>query len=199
MSFLELAKNRYTTKKYDSSKKISEDKINKLKEIMQLCPSSIDSQPWKFTFVSDDKLKNEFAKKSLFNEHKVQDASHLVIFSVLDSIPYFEENILSTLPEANIMYFKNVLTQISEDQVKAWFKNQVYLSLGYFLSACASMQIDSTPMEGIDAVAYDAILEDENFKPVFAVTIGYRNSNDENQVSITPKSRLSLDQVIASK
>lgn len=41
MNFLELAKNRYTTKSY-RNEKISEDKIQELKEILQLAPSSIN-------------------------------------------------------------------------------------------------------------------------------------------------------------
>ena len=47
---------RYTTKKYDVSKKIENQKIEELKEILRLSPSSINSQPWKFTFVSDKEL-----------------------------------------------------------------------------------------------------------------------------------------------
>lgn len=199
MNFLELAQNRYTTKKYDASKTIASDKLEQLKEIMRLCPSSIDSQPWKFTFITDTSLKEKLSKVSLFNEHKVQDASCLVVFSALDNVSYFEKNILCTLPEGSQMYFKNMQTQITEEQVKVWFKNQVYLSLGYFLSACAAMRIDSTPMEGIDVKAYAEIFKDDNFKPVFAATIGYRASNDDNQVSVTPKSRLSLDKVVESK
>lgn len=45
MNFLELAKNRYTTKHY-STKRISDEDIAQLKEILRLAPSSINSQPW---------------------------------------------------------------------------------------------------------------------------------------------------------
>lgn len=44
MSFLDLAKNRYTTKTY-SDKKIDANKIEELKEILRLSPSSINCQP----------------------------------------------------------------------------------------------------------------------------------------------------------
>ena len=44
MNFLELAKNRYTTKHY-STKRISDEDIAQLKEILRLAPSSINSQP----------------------------------------------------------------------------------------------------------------------------------------------------------
>ena len=77
--------------------------------------------------------------------------------------------------------------------------HQVYLSLGFFLAACASMDIDSTPMEGIDIDGYTKILDESGYKPLFAVAIGYRNPEDSNQPSITPKSRLNIDRVIESR
>ena len=63
MSFLDLAKNRYTTKTY-SDKKIDENKIEELKEILRLSPSSINSQPWHFTFVGNPEVKEKLAKVS---------------------------------------------------------------------------------------------------------------------------------------
>lgn len=198
MDFLYIAKNRYTTKKYDPSKKIPADDIQKLKEILRLSPSSINSQPWKFTFISDEKLKNKLAEASYFNEHKIKNASHLVVFNVIDNIQKFEKQIQDNLPEASVAYYKQNVKSGSEEDVKSWLAHQVYLSLGYFLSACASMGIDSTPMEGVDIEKYEQILQSKDYKPLFAVAIGYRNPQDENQPSITPKSRLKFDDVIES-
>jgi len=53
MNFLELAQQRYTTKKYNPTQKITNEEIETLKQILQLSPSSINSQPWHFTFVAD--------------------------------------------------------------------------------------------------------------------------------------------------
>ncbi len=198
MSFLDLAKSRYTTKKFDSRKKISEDKIAQLKEILRLSPSSIDSQPWKFVFVSDHKVKKELAGASFFNEHKVNDASHLVVFYVLDDLQVFEERIVQNYPEGAVAYYKNNIKARSEADIKNWMAHQVYLSLGFFLSACASIGIDSTPMEGINLQEYTRILPLNAYRPLFAVALGYRSDEDSNQPSITPKSRLRLEDVIQS-
>ena len=67
------------------------------------------------------------------------------------------------------------------------------------MSACASLGIDSTPMEGIDNKKYDEILKLEDYSTLFAVAIGYRDPNDTNQPSITPKSRLDINTVIKTK
>ena len=41
MNFLELAQQRYTTKKYNPTQKIANEKIKTLKQILQLNPSSM--------------------------------------------------------------------------------------------------------------------------------------------------------------
>ena len=198
MSFLNIAQNRYTTKKYDSTKKIDEITIENLKEILRLSPSSINSQPWKFTFVEDQNIKNDLSKHSHYNMNKVIDASHVVVFSVLKDTTSFEKMRLSQMPEAVMTYYNRALKPRGEEQIMAWMKSQVYLSLGFFLSAVASLGIDSTPMEGIDQSGYDAILEDNDYKTLFAVAIGYRDEKDTNQPNSTPKTRLEKEEVIRS-
>lgn len=198
MNFLDIAKNRYTTKKYDKNGKISDDKIQQLKEILRLSPSSIDSQPWKFVFVSDEETKEKLAKVSYFNEHKVQDGSHVVVFSVIDKIELFEKQIKENLPEGAVNYYNNMIKPKPESEIKTWLQSQVYLSLGFFLSAVASLEIDSTPMEGIQTEEYTKLLKLDGYKTLFAVALGYRNPNDENQPAITPKSRLKIEDIIRS-
>jgi len=198
MSFLDIAQKRYTTKKYDSSKKIDEHTIEKLKEILRLSPSSINSQPWKFTFVADEEIKSRLAEFSLGNREKVLDASHIVIFSVVKDAEAFENNKLKLLPEYTTTYYNRVLKPRGDEQIMTWLTSQVYLSLGFFLSATATLGIDSTPMEGINTKEYDAILKDDNYKTLFAVAIGYRDKKDENQPSLNPKFRLDAEDVIRS-
>lgn len=197
-NFLELAENRYTTKHYDDSRKVSDADIQALKEILRLSPSSINSQPWRFYVVSDDKIKAELADASYFNKNKILNSSHLVVFCVVDDLNLFEDQITKNYPEATVAYYKQNVKLQPEANIKNWLSRQVYLSLGFFLSACASMNIDSTPMEGIDLNAYSAILKTEGFKPLFAVSIGYRAEDDSNQPSVTPKQRLKLDEVVYS-
>lgn len=198
MDFLELAKTRYTTKLYDPTKKVSEENIQKLKEILRLSPSSIDSQPWKFYFISDSSLKDQLAGASEFNSKKIKDCSHIIVFTALDNVKKFEEEMPNYLPEGSMVYYNQVLKPQSEFEIKSWFQKQVYLSLGFFLSACAALGIDSTPMEGIEPKKYNEILKLNDYTTLFAVAIGYRNPDDNNQPSKTPKSRLEMDKIIKS-
>lgn len=198
MCFLNIAQSRYTTKRYDSTKKIDSNTLNKLKEIIRLSPSSINSQPWKFTFVENETIKNELSEFSHFNSDKVKDASHVVVFSVMKDAEAFENMRLTQLPEGTSAYYNRVLKPKGDEQIMNWLSSQVYISLGFFLSAAASLGIDSTPMEGIEKLGYDSVLQDDGYKTLFAVAIGYRHKEDINQILNTPKFRLEQDQVIRS-
>ncbi len=96
MDFLKLVQTRYTTKHY-SSKRVSDEDIAKLKEILRLTPSSINSQPWQFVFISDEATKEAFAKASFINEERVKQASHLVVFMANSALPSFEKSSLKLL------------------------------------------------------------------------------------------------------
>ncbi len=200
MSFLDLAKVRYSTKKYDNTKQVSNEQIEELKQILRLSPSSINSQPWKFTFVTDPTLKKELASKSYVNEQSINDVNLLVVFSVMENIEHFENRNLSVLPEAWVKGFYEPLVKSNGNEaVKTWLENQVYLSLGFFLSACMNMGLDATPMEGIERQAYKQILNQDRYSPLFAVTVGYADApNDWAHPTILPKSRFELKEVVES-
>ena len=84
--------------------KLQSNQIQELKEILVLSPSSINSQPWKFTIIPRGEVKNQLAEHSYFNAEKVKDASHVVVFSVVNDISYFENQINKHLHEGAINY-----------------------------------------------------------------------------------------------
>lgn len=196
MTFLEVMQHRYTTKKYHRIQKIDDQQIEELKEILRLSPSSINSQPWKFIFVRDDQAKEKLSKVSKHNTHKVLGCDTVVVFSRINSIPRFEEQIEAELSDRVITYFREYIKPQPEEMVKAWFDRQLYLALGIFLAACAEMGIDSTPMEGIEPEEYDEILGLTDYASIVAVAIGRRDPEDGNQPVITPKYRRPIDKVV---
>ncbi|WP_291960692.1 NAD(P)H-dependent oxidoreductase [Maribacter sp.] len=198
MDFRSIAEERYTTKKYDATKKISDSQIEDLKHILKLSPSSINSQPWLFTFVSNKQIKDQLADASYSNASKIKDASHLVVFSVLDNLEEFEKRVEENLHEGSIKFYKQVVKPQPEEKTINWLSQQVYITLGFFLAACATMKIDSTPMEGIEPKKYKEILKIENHKVLFSVALGHRHLEDDTQPSLVGKSRLGADVVIQS-
>lgn len=198
MNFLDLAKRRYATKKYDAAQKISTEKIETLKEIIRLSPSSINSQPWKFTFVTDESLKKQLAAQSYMNENSINAVGLLVVFSVMEDIEDFEKHNISVLPEGWIAFYEQMVKSNGDAATKSWMENQVYLSLGYFLSACISMGLDATPMEGIDRKAYKELLPQNGYNPLFAATVGYADASDTMHPDVLPKSRFEQSEIIQS-
>ncbi|MEP2056970.1 NAD(P)H-dependent oxidoreductase [Maribacter litoralis] len=198
MDFKQFAENRYTTKKYDTSRKISKEDIQDLKDILKLSPSSINSQPWLFTFVSNEKVKNELADASYSNASKIKDASHLVVFSVMDNLVEFEKRVEENLLEGSIRFYKQFVKPQPEEKTINWLSHQVYITLGFFLAACATMEIDSTPMEGIQPHRYKEILNIKDHKVLFSVALGYRHLEDDTQPNKIGKSRLATNTIIQS-
>jgi len=199
MDFINLAKGRYTTKMYDVRKKVSDADLNQLGEILRLSPSSINSQPWRFIVVSDEKLKAALAKVSYFNKAKIMNSSQLFVFTVMRTVHDFEAYMPLHLEAGSIRYYQDFLQNMGEEGIQSWLQHQVYISLGFFLSACASMLIDATPMEGIDLRKYDEILELVDYQTLFAVAIGYRDPLDSNQPSLKSKLRRPFEDVVHFK
>lgn len=196
MNFLEKMKTRYTVKKYNPQGIISEEQVAQLKEILNLSPSSINSQPWNFVFVNNPEIKEKLGEASFWNKEKVVESSHVIVFQVLKNSEYFEKQIEGNLPEGSINYYKNFVKSKGEEAIQSWLRHQVYLSLGVLLSACADMGIDSTPMEGIEPEKYDDILKNNKYETLFAVAIGERAEDDSNQPKLTPKKRLQSEKII---
>lgn len=198
MSFLKAMQERYTTKKYNPNKEISDSDIGALKEILRLTPSSINSQPWKFTFVSDQATKEKLSEHSKINTDKVLNCDTVIILSRIDDLSLFEKQLKEELPQRALDYYEDTKKSMSEEQTKAWFDKQVYIALGVLLSACATMKIDSTPMEGIEPDMYDKIIGHTSYKTLVAVTIGRRAEDDKNQPSVSPKLRIALHKIVES-
>ncbi|WP_417559107.1 oxygen-insensitive NAD(P)H nitroreductase [Mesoflavibacter zeaxanthinifaciens] len=199
---------RYTTKAFDTSKKIPEAQEANIKALLQLSPSSINSQPWHFIIANTDEGKKRLAKGTSgffsFNEAKVTGASHVVLFCAKTEIDEtFLKHVNETEDEdgryANDtlknqgLGGKNLFTNIHKYDLKDaqhWMEKQVYLNVGNFLLGVAALGIDAVPMEGIDVKALDEEfgLREKGYTALVMVGLGYRAEDDFN--ASLPKSRL---------
>jgi nitroreductase/dihydropteridine reductase len=196
MNILDLIQKRYTAKKYNADKAIPQEKIEDLKEILRLTPSSINIQPWKFTFVQNPEIKAKLASVSLHNEEKINQAKLLVVFSVVDDLDAFQKVVDNEFPQARKDWYNQIKASMPEADLKIWLSKQVYIALGVGLTASAALGLDSTPMEGIETDKYRTILNMKAYKPLFAMAVGYGSEDDFNRIEVTPKTRRSLENVI---
>ena len=204
---------RYTTKKYDATKRIAPQDLAVLYEAMRLSPSSINSQPWKFIVIESDQAKQRmhdtFANKFQFNQPHVKAASHVILFA---HQPKYSRNDYAKVIDADI---KNGRTQ-ADNREKAfgafafvdlntddngnnatWTKAQTYIALGNTMHAAARLGIDSTPMEGVDAELIGEIFKDElnGYVCDVALALGYHLPEEDYNVAL-PKSRLAAQDVL---
>ena len=78
------AKKRHTTKAYDPNRRIPDETVEKLKELLRFSPSSTNIQPWHFVIASTQAGKERVAKateKYSFNRPSILNASHVVVFA----------------------------------------------------------------------------------------------------------------------
>jgi nitroreductase len=192
-TFLENQNWRYATKKFDSTKKITHEDLNTLKEAIRLSSSSYGLQPYKIIIVENPELRAQL-KPASWNQSQVVDASHLIIFAnetavSEEKIDHYLDLICETrnLPTGAMKgygdYMKSVLLKLSPEDFQIWTSKQTYLALGNLLNAAAELKIDTTPMEGFVPEKVNEILglNQLGLNASLMATIGYRHEEDTNQ------------------
>ncbi len=76
---------RYATKSYDASKKLDEEKLNRILEAIRLAPTSSGLQPFEVFVVKNQGLRAKI-REVAWNQPQVTDASHLLVFAAWDNI-----------------------------------------------------------------------------------------------------------------
>lgn len=206
---------RYSTKEFDPTKKISTEDFGQLKTLLQMSPSSTNIQPWHFVIAQSEEGKKRITKGTQgffqFNEQKVMNASHVVVFCARTSADAdYMQHLLEVeekdgrYPNDDIkkMVFgaRNIFADIHRYDLKDlqhWMEKQVYLNIGNTLLGAAALGIDALPMEGIDLKQVDEEfgLREKGFTAVAVVSFGYRTETDFNTPDKTPKSRLPQEEI----
>lgn len=210
------AKQRHTAKAYDSSRRISDEDISKVKELLRFSASSTNAQPWHFVLASTAEGKARVAKSTErlypFNRDSIVNASHVVVFC--SRLEIGEDYLLRVLaqeeadgrfggnPEfkeqmhAGRSLFVNLHKHDFKD-AQHWMDKQVYLNIGAFLLGVATLGIDATPMEGIEVGALDEELglRERGYTSLVVVCLGYSDPEKDYNAGL-PKSRLPYNEIL---
>ncbi len=203
---------RRTTKKFDPSRKVSEEDMNTLLEAIRLSPSSINSQPWRFIVIDStearERMAGTFTSTFEFNRPHVFDASY---FLLLGYNPRYTRADYAEVVDKQIedgrlkpgdrekgfrsFFFAKLNTDENGD-TSCWTKAQLYIALGNALHTLARMRIDATPIEGIDAERVNAEFAEElgGYRCDVTLAIGYHHPDDQN--ASLPKSRRRMDSIV---
>jgi nitroreductase len=201
---------RYATKKYDATKKVAEEDVEKIVEAARLAPTSSGLQQFRVIVVSDQALKEKVVPVAMGQEI-VADCSHLLVFAAWDK--YTDERIDNAfnfisdergLPRGRFSSYtdrlKAMYLQQSAEENFVHTARQSYIGLGLAIAQAAELKVDSTPMEGFVPSELDELLglRAMGLRSVSLLPLGYRADEGDWLVDMK-KVRIPEDEFVIRK
>ena len=186
MDLIENLQWRYATKKMDPARAVPQDKVERILEATRLAATSSGLQPFEVLVVTNNEVREKI-KAIAWGQGQITDGSHLLVFAAWDD--YTAERINHMFDLTNAVrglknegwenYRQMLLKTYPQRGAEVNYQHaarQAYIGLGTALIAAANEQVDSTPMEGFDPDALDAILDlrTRGLRSVAILPLGYR-------------------------
>ena len=181
---------RYATKKMDPSKAVPQDKVDAIVEAIRMAPTSSGTQPFELFVVSNPEIRSKITEAA-GGQAQITDGSHLLVFAAWDN--YTAERI-DNVVDLNVAargdlpmlhaYYDNLKSNYLPREAEANYAHaarQAYIALGIALVAAAEQEVDSTPMEGFNPDAVDAILglKERGLRSVVLLPLGSRDEAND--------------------
>ena len=192
-NFIKNANWRYATKKFDTTKKVSKEDLETLKEAIRLSASSFGLQPYRVLIIENPELRAKL-QPAAWGQSQIVDASQLIVFANITNFGETEidvsvANTTKTrgLPADALKgygdFMKSKIVALPEDVRNTWASKQTYLALGNLMNAASELKIDVTPMEGFEPAKVNEILGlgKLGLNATLLATIGYRHEEDATQ------------------
>lgn len=197
---------RFTCKRYDPSRDVTDEDMHTICEAARLSPSSFGLEPWKFLVVkrssplTADLLERAWGMKRnasytviiLARKHMEPDSRHVkhMMADIQNATPEdmaqrrdmfaaFQENDLGVADDPRLMF--------------EWSCRQCYIALANMLTTCALLRVDATPVEGLKCeemnafLAEKGLMDPDEFGVAVMMQVGYR---DPSHI-MNPKTRQS--------
>jgi nitroreductase/dihydropteridine reductase len=198
---------RYATKKMDPARKVSDEKLARILEAIQLAPTSSGLQPFEVIVVTNPEVRAQI-RAAAWDQAQITDGSHLLVFAAWDN--YTEDRIDGVVQDIaaqrggaseNLLnYYTNLkgmyLPRTAEENYQHAAR-QAYIAFGLGLTAAAFEEVDATPMEGFDPAKVDEILglRARGLRSVTLLPLGYRAAEGD-WLEGQKKVRRDLDQLV---
>jgi nitroreductase len=207
MTLIEKLQWRYATKKMDSTKVVSSEKVDQILEAVRLAASSSGLQPYEVFVITNKDIRQKI-REVANNQSQITDCSHLLVFAAWDNYTTerintafdMTETIRNFKSESGTAYRQMLLNTYPARDAEVNFTHaakQAYIGLGTALIAAADQQVDCTPMEGFNPPAVDEVLDlhAKGLRSVVMLPLGYRKA-DEDWLMNLKKVRRSKEQFI---
>lgn len=206
MSVINNLKWRYATKRMNGVQ-VPQEQVDTILEAMQLAPTSMGLQPFTILEVTDAETKAKISP-AIYNQPQITEGSHVLIFATwtdysAEKVDAFINNVAQTrgISPDSLAGFRQMvegsLARQTPESYLAWAQRQAYIALGVGLVTAAELKIDSTPMEGFDPDALDAVLglKEKGLRSTVILTLGYRDT-DNDALASAAKVRRNIDELV---
>lgn len=186
----ELMSWRYATKKMNPSIPVPAEKVEAIIEAVRMAPTSSGLQPFELFVITNNDLRTKIAEAA-YGQAQITDGSHLLVFAAwdnytaerIDEVVQMNVELRGDSPTLRSYYDFLKGNYLSRDpEVNyAHAARQAYIAVGFALLAAAEQEVDSTPMEGFDPAAVDAILglKEHGLRSVVLMPLGFRDQEGD--------------------
>lgn len=187
---------RHACKLFDAARAIEPEDFTFILEAGRLSPSSFGVEHWRF-FVIRDTAMRQAIYAAAWNQEQITTASELVAVAYKKRVRSSDPFIQSAFdrfgyPQALRGMYADFIDPRSDEVLECWSSRQVYIAAANMMSAAASLQIDSCPIEGFDRAAVEQIMgiDTDLFGVALLIPFGYRVKEQP------PRMRSSLEELV---
>ncbi len=194
---------RHACKAFDPQKKISQGHLEMILTAAHLSPTSFGMEAWKFFVISSDEVKKAL-RPACWNQPQITDASHVIVICAKPQaadpsgdyvrINFERRGLPKDATRAYMEKYKNHMeTEVfPRMSAYAWCSKQCYIALANIMTAAASDEIDTCPIEGFEKEWVEKVLDiDTNeYEVAVIVALGYRMKEQP------PRRRHSIEKMI---
>ena len=202
---------RHATKKFDATKKISDQDFQVILEAGRLSPSSFGFEPWRFLVIQNAQLRDELKTVTWGAQGQLPTASQYVaILCLKDGMRYDSSHVTRMMRD--VQHLSPEMMEKKRERFRAfqkengildssrtlfdWSVKQAYIALGNMMTAAALLGIDSCAIEGGNMSAIEKILSEhgllDNGRYGLGVMVAFGYRIDEPKA----KTRQSADDVV---
>ena len=158
MQFKDIVMERYATRGFDR-KKIPDDQVKALQELIRYAPSSYNVQPWRVVVISDNERKKTLLDAA-WKQPQVTSCSHLFVFCANTELEACTDRLENELKEAGVPQntitgfigmIRGFLKSLSPDARLPWAQRQTYIAQVVWIEIP-----NSSPLYDFDYHRYNA-------------------------------------------
>lgn len=189
-NLLEALNWRYATKRMNGTS-IEEEKLKTILEAIKLAPSSLGFTPYSILVIKDKTTREKMLPHS-YNQPQIVESDAVVVFAAWTNfneaqVDKFMGEIAAkrNVPLESLNGFaaniKGKINNSTQEELLIWAEKQVYIALGFGLTAAALEGVDSTPMEGFIPAQIDEVLglKEKGLTSVCMLALGYRDAEKD--------------------